>query len=339
MNKMQKMIPLLLVSAVLGACGGGGGGSSTPAPAPAPAPAPTPTLTSINDANQSSVSATSYASAVVLNGMVTFAGAAAVQTNENQAQFDVKSLINLQVAEAQSLGLLPGTISGAVTTKTLTCNTSGTYTGTFDDTDNSASLTSGDKINIVYNNCVTNAGAGFNITRNGGSAFNFTKLTASELLATIAYQNLAVLLPASTTSPAYTVTMNGSITNNSVDNTAASTTTSIITIPSLTFTSGGNFLAYTNYQLSETINDITNAYTKSGQGSFTNGAVGSFNLSTPIPFQGIGSGYPSVGKLKIVGSDATAYVTAIDTFSAKLELDKGNDGTIDVTKTAGWGKF
>ncbi|MEY4729785.1 MAG: hypothetical protein RL020_943, partial [Pseudomonadota bacterium] len=48
---------------------------------------------------------------------------------------------------------------------------------------------------------------------------------------------------------------------------------------------------------------------------------------------------PSVGKLKIVGSDATAYVTAIDTFSAKLELDKGSDGIIDVTKTGAWGSF
>lgn len=329
---MQKLIPAVLVSVILGACGGGGGGS-------APAPTPAPTLGAINETNQNDVSGISYDSALLLESITTFAGAAGVQTSATRAKFDFKSLITLQVAEAREIEFLPATVVGAITTRTLPCNVSGTYVGTVDDADNSLTPTSGDKVNIVYTNCVTRTPSGANITRNGTTSFDFTKLTETELLATAAYQNLDVLIPATTVSAAFTVKMNGSITSSSIFNNATSTSTDGISIPSLSLASGAESLTYTNYQLNESVNTITGAYIKSGQGTFGATGLGTFNLSTPVPFQGFGSGRPSVGKLKIVGSDATAYVTAIDTFSAKLELDKGSDGTIDVTKTAAWGSF
>jgi hypothetical protein len=348
MNQMQKMIPLLLVSAVLGACGGGGG-SSTPAPAPAPAPVPAPAPApapassptgSITSTTLPAVSSDAYSSSQLLTGVYSFASAAIVQTDLNKIKFDLKSLIDLQQKEALSFDFQPVSAVGAVTTKTFPCSLSGTYTGTVNDADASGTATAGDILSLTYNNCVTGTTAS-NFTRNGNSTSTFTKIvgtpsatTSYELAIATTYQNLSISLSSTTG----TLAINGSIATSTLNNPVGDMVSSM-TAPALQFTSGGSLVAgYTNYTMNETVSNsiASKPYVKSGQGTVTNAAGGTFNLSTPVAFKGNGSGNPSEGQLKIVGSNSTAYVTAIDTFSARLDLDTGSDGTIDFTQSVAW---
>jgi hypothetical protein len=325
---MNKFVLVLLSALILGACGGGG--SSTTAP-------PAPTLGEISEANLFDVSGVSYDSATLLTAMTTISSATGVQSQAGRNSFDLKSLIKLQVMEALQVKVLPETVAGVVNTVVQNCSVSGNATVTLDDADNSASLTTGDKLKLVFNNCVTNPGNGSNFTRNGTTLADFVKRTPTEDTLAIVYQGLVITLPASATTSAATVNMNGNLTSSTMY--AIGVTTETITVPSLTLASASEALSYTNYQISESVNTTTGAYTKSGLGTFGATGLGSFNLSTPVAFQGNRDEYPSVGKLKIVGATSTAYLTAIDTFSAKLELDKGSDSTIDVTKTAAWGTF
>jgi hypothetical protein len=338
MNKIQKFIPVLLVSVVLGACGGGGG-SSTPAPAPTPTPSTLPTG-SITSTTLPVVSSDAYSSSQLLTGVYSFASAAVVESGLNKVKFDLKSLIDLQQKEALSFDFQPVSVVGAVTTKTFPCSLSGTYTGTVNDADASGTATTGDILSLTYNNCVMGTTAS-NFTRNGNSSTTFTKIvgtpsatTSYELAMATTYQNLGISL----SSTPGTLAINGSIATSTLNNPVGDMVSSM-TAPALQFTSSGVLMAgYTNYTLNETVSNIiaTKPYVKSGQGSVTNAAGGTFNLSTPLPFKGFGAGNPSAGQLKIVGAAATSYVTAIDTFSARLDLDTGSDGVIDFTQTVAW---
>lgn len=255
----------------------------------------------------------------------------------------MKPVINQLVLDATQSEFQPAIVTGALIVKSFSCKVAGSYTATVDDVDGSVSLTAGDKVTIVYTNCLTSTSAG-NFSRNGTVSTAFTKYIGDptianstyELGANVSYQNLAIGIPATTTSNAYSVLMNGNLTLASANN-PAGTSTNTLTVPQLTFDVGVNRLAYTDYLLSESTNNVTRIYSKSGQGTFSDSDLGSYKLSTPIAFQGNVGGNPYIGKLKIEGATSTAYVTAIDTFSAKLELDNGKDGSIDFTQSIVWG--
>jgi hypothetical protein len=333
MNKMQKMIPAILLTAVLGACGGGGG-SSTPAPAPAPTGAVTPT-------NYGGVGHVGYSSGLTFNFYSGRAVASAVQANVNPSTFDLNVLVEQQLSEAMQIGFQPAIAVGATVTQTLSCTVSGTYTVTLNDADGNAALSAGDSLTSVYNNCVSPSASG-NFTRNGTVASTFTKIVGDssipnsnyQLGLNISFQNVVLNLPATATSTSV-VNVNGSMTSDTAINpTGISTATT--TIPSFTLSGGPSSFNYTNYQLSLSVNNVTHTYTKSAQGMLNDSIAGTYNISTPIPFQGTVGGNPSVGQLKIEGASAFAYVTAIDTFSAKLDLDNGKDGSTDATQTVAW---
>jgi hypothetical protein len=50
----------------------------------------------------------------------------------------------------------------------------------------------------------------------------------------------------------------------------------------------------------------------------------------------VGNANPSVGALKIVAPDSTAFVTAIDVLNVRLDLDKSNDGSVDYNQIVPW---
>lgn len=335
MNKQLRVVSALLVSVFFTACGGGSSSSNS-------APNPSGLTASMSTSNYSTISSESYSSGLILDSFVTIATAAGVQASPIRSGLNLRSLTRQLLSESMLAGSFPAALAGVVTNRTVACSVSGNYTVTFNDADNSTTFTAGDSVTSVYSGCVTSSAAG-NFTRNGTAVTSLTRVVGDftnqnsyfELTGNLNFQNLAINLAATTSTPAVSLNMLGNIASATVNN-PAGTSTDTTTIPALTVSSGSDTLIYANYQLNETTDNVAKLTTRSGQGTFTDSSFGSVALATAVPFQGAVGGNPSTGRLRIEGANAFAYVTAIDAFSARLELDLAKDGTIDTSQAVAW---
>jgi hypothetical protein len=322
---------LILIGLALGACGGGsnsnGGGGDPPQQ-----------VSNINEQNLAYVGALTYNSGVLLNFFTDLSVAGGVQSRENTSLLDLKSLIHLEATELLQTKVAGAQVAGVVTQEVQACKVSGGVTIITDDADNNGGVSVGDKVTFQYGNCVTTLSNGTNITRNGVVSSTLTKLagqidvnTNFESGLDMSFDSFSVTL-----APNDNVFMQGNLTSSTVNNPNAISTNSV-TIAALQLNGKFGALSYRNYQFNESLNNITKIHTESVQGTmFTMDSAGEFQLTTLQPFQGVVGGNPSVGKLKIVGTNSTAYLTAVNVSNALLELDKGSNGTIDFVKPIAW---
>ena len=94
-----------------------------------------------------------------------------------------------------------------------------------------------------------------------------------------------------------------------------------------------------NYQSNQTVdgNVAPAPYTLSAAGSLDTTALnGSVRYSTIDTFQGVGTDFPSQGRLRVLGSGSSLDLVAIDNVNVDIEIDSNGDGTIDVTISTTW---
>lgn len=94
-----------------------------------------------------------------------------------------------------------------------------------------------------------------------------------------------------------------------------------------------------NYQSNQTVdgNVAPAPYTLTASGSLDSTALdGVVRYSTVEPFAGVGTEYPSEGRLRVQGSGSSLELVAIDNINVDIEIDSNGDGVIDVTITTTW---
>jgi hypothetical protein len=331
MNKLNQLLPALLVVATLGACGGGGG-SSTPTPAPNPA---APLV--ITSANMQDVASNAYSSTDLL-AFQQIALAAGVVTSTN-TKFSIKNFVAAQVQQILQDGFAAQNVAGAVVTTSKACVSGGTVTTSENDADGSLTPTAGDSVKLFFTNCLTAPGAP---TINGEMLTTFTKISGSGQPGTdvaVAFNVLSTNLSFTTPTVGSLMT-NGTMSLDVLTSPANSKITTAFAMPSFTLSLGAKSINFSNYLNNKIVNTTTGAFTSSMQGVITDTELGGLvTLTTVSPFQGViaANANPSTGKLKLAGSNSTLFITALDSTYVNLELDNNNDGVIDVTKKLLWG--
>ena len=95
----------------------------------------------------------------------------------------------------------------------------------------------------------------------------------------------------------------------------------------------------TGYQSSQTVdgNVAPSPYTLSVAGTLDSTSLnGVVRYSTVEAFEGIGIEFPSQGRLRVLGSDSSLELVAIDNVNVDIEIDSNGDGIIDVTISTTW---
>ena len=78
-------------------------------------------------------------------------------------------------------------------------------------------------------------------------------------------------------------------------------------------------------------------YTLSAAGSLDSTLLdGVVGYSTIETFQGVGTDFPTQGRLRVQGSGSSLELVAIDNVNVDIEIDSNGDGTIDVTISTTW---
>ena len=94
-----------------------------------------------------------------------------------------------------------------------------------------------------------------------------------------------------------------------------------------------------NFQSNQTVdgNVVPEPYTLSAAGSLDSTVLnGVVRYSTVDTFQGVGTDFPTQGRLRVQGSGSSLDLVAIDNVNVDIEIDSNGDGTIDVTISTTW---
>jgi hypothetical protein len=265
------------------------------------------------------------------------AGVISQETN----QFSITNFAMSQAINALQEYNFPAVAAGVVVNATKLCKT-GTVSRSFNDADNSNTISPGDSLELVFNNCVGLTGPITDYKFNGGLKIVYGKVVGTGAPGTDydvtinVFQGLDVTIPAFIP---YSYTGNGTmtLTETSVAGVDVYTTAAV---PSYRVNNGIDWLTYTNYLTTKRVFISTNTYTQTLEGALAFATPfwsGSVTFSTPTPFKGLVTGFPDSGQVVIIGGDATLTATAIDATHAKTDLDMGSDGTIEDTRPHYWG--
>jgi hypothetical protein len=329
--KRHLTLPALAVPAlVIAACGGGGGdGGGT-----------TTTGVSVTDTNAKAVSAEVLESSETVQG--TTAGPAiltGVSVSAPASNFNYPAFVVQQLTKVQALGGVPSTaLSGVFTTRTIGCSTSGEWTISGSDPDNSGDvITVGDTINISFSNCVEDG-----VSVDGSISMAITQLSTGF-----------------TGAPPYTLGVDTTLTNLSVNVGGHSATSSgdmtmlieedgsnnetyELSGSSLTSLVAGQTVTLTNYRYDFSLNESTGAYSYSLLGTLAKAAIGgSVSFTTITPLTGTDPNDPTVGELHITGANGSqAWVTADpDGTRVFIDVDVDGDGAAETQITTSWSEL
>jgi hypothetical protein len=315
-------ITMIIVSAALtglAACGGGGSDApNQPAAPPAPPPAATASLP-ITAANAQEIAE------IVLD--------AATATPEIISVVDVVGIpfagtANLGPANARAAGLFAGTTA---------CDT-GEVTTTWNDMDNSVTLSTGDSFDILFAMCFFAAPGA---TLDGGSSLSNMVITGDPFVqvapwsfeTTFGFDNL------SATDSVDTVIIDGNLdlALSSIDNVVVE---SSIATNSLTVQHSGDSETLSEFVMAETIDLNTQTQIVSASGIFTSTELeGSVTFETLQDFLVIGDDNPSEGQFMISDSRSSVLLTVLDNMNVQLDIDVDLDGTIDETIVVSWSQL
>ncbi|MFZ2649627.1 MAG: hypothetical protein WA210_05925 [Burkholderiaceae bacterium] len=315
--------------AALSACGGGGG---------APAPAVPTSPATVNAANAASVSSEAYkggdtlASGGDLSGSAVGAVVAPSGASFSLVRFTSDKLRWLASLEAAPLQV----VTGAVTTITRQCPGGGTSARTFDDKDNNNRLSTGDTVSVIFTNCVEGTdrvNGSFsldNVTVTGRPGID----TAWNAGVTATFGNLAV-----TSGGTLLGSVNGGF-NLALTTTDGNNITHTINGTSLTATEGSNTRTLTGFTATLELRRSPPAYSYTSSGTLASSRLGgTLTYQTPTPFAGVGTDFPSSGRLLVTGANnAGVRFTAVGS-TVTLEVDANGDGAYETSFNRTWAEL
>ena len=214
--------------------------------------------------------------------------------------------------------------------------TSGTVSVNYiDNGDNEVS--SGDAVTITYNNCLDPVAQE---RLNGTLSYAVTKVTGTpssstagwSITASVVFSNFSVT-PTSGTGSATTV--NGGFTLTFSQDTVNQTTSVVVGV-NLTVRDANDTATWTNFSFTFTENDASRFYQENGSGTFSSSDLGGSVSITISNLSGFDPDFPSSGSIKITGDKSSLKLTAQNSTTVRLELDLGDNGSIDATEDVAW---
>jgi hypothetical protein len=297
---------------VLAACGGGGSDAVNPPPPPAP----TSTALPITGANAQDITE------IVLDAVTSSAEI-----------ISIVDVFGLPLAVTANHGVANAVVTDMFA-ETTACDT-GDVTTTWDDADNSLTISTGDNLDVMFGMCFL---ADLDATLDGSSSLTnmvitgdpFVQVAPWSLATAFGFDNL------SARDSFDTVIIDGTLdlALNSDDNV---TIHSSIATNSLTVQQSVNSETLSDFVLTETVNQNTLTQALSASGTFTSTELeGSVTFETLEDFVVIGDDNPSSGKFFISDSRSSVLITVIDNISVQLDIDLDLNGTIDETVVLTW---
>jgi hypothetical protein len=327
--KRHLTLPAFAVTTlVITACGGGGGGggvSGTPT-----------TEVSLTTTNAKAVSAEVIDSSNTVQGTV--AGPAVltgVSISASTSDFSYPALVVQQLTKVQALELLPSAnLSGAIATTVLSCSTSGQLTLSGSDPDDSNDITTGDTINIAFEDCVEDG-----VTVDGSISMAVTDISAG-FDGTPPYELdvVATLTNLSVSTSGYSATSSGDITMG-IEDDGSNNETYDLSGSTLTSTVGGQTVVLTDYRYQFSSNSDSGDYSYDLQGTLASAAIdGKVSYTTTTPFAGTDPDNPTAGELHVTGANGSqAWVTAdSDGATVYIDVDADGDDTAETQITSSW---
>lgn len=249
---------------------------------------------------------------------------------------DIVDVIGLPPIGASIPGLAKFAV-GDIFRQILTCDT-GEATTTWDDADNSLTISTGDTFDVVFAMCFDAANG---TTLDGPTSLTniiitgdpFNQIAPWRLAMTFGFDSL------SGTDSAGTVILDGDLAfdMSSADNVVVNLS---IATTSLAAQQAGITETLTDYVLAETLD--LNALTQliSANGVLTSTLLeGRITFETLEDFVVIADDNPSAGQLLISDDSSSVLVTVVDNISVQLDIDFDLDGMIDQTIVVTWAEL
>jgi len=321
---------LLSAVSVLGACGGGGGGGGGASVGIAASDPVTVTAANAPDVAGSTLGATDGLTGNS-DGALVLVPAAVGQTQS--VQINIVDTIIEQAKRAPSI--FPDDPSGVMpaATQSLDQNCdSGTLSGSFNDADNDLTLSTGDTVNMTANNC--NFGG---VIMNGSISLSNVIVTGDSFAPPYSMQFTLQATNFSVSAGGETAVMSGDGTISESSNDGINFTSSF-SGNGIAITAGSESLTLTNYNIQETENQATGAYSLSISATISSsGLGGSVTVTTDIALTGVGTFNADSGQITCVGAGNTSVtLVVVDSTNVQLEVDQDGDGNIDQILPAAW---
>ena len=350
------------VAALVAACGGGGDDGAVN-----PQPPPTPTYVKISAANQDTVARASFTSAMafvsvpVLPASPSPGLAKAAQAGGASALGGHGGLTQLALRAVKSGSrqtAAPAGMARPLAQQQLTepCLVSGTMTVTWDDRDNSRTLTAGDTVSALFNQCDDDTG----FTVNGGMAMAIATYsetqTALDLTGSATFQSLSMIggWEAYKLDGGAAFRFTETLAAGGIDMFSSFTVASGgLTVVKLGDTAG--FSDTFSYRAGYTVTDRDFSPTVQGgsyweeitaSGDFGSQALGGdMTLKTITPFKSVftdptGDIFPSQGQMLVTGGEGTKLrLTATPTVQVQMEVSYDSDDEWEYSGVRTWDWF
>jgi len=342
----------LLLASLLAGCGGGGGSD-------AGSPVVAPTALSITSANRDDVARTTVAAltglsltdAVNIALPSSAARARALTLGTAWLPSQVMATVQAAVLSPQQRALSAAANGQAralavVGPFTDTCAAGGTVVSTLNDADNTATLTAGDSMTLVYNGCRMDADLSASVS--GQFEVRYVSVTQGStpaVVATITFTNFA------TTEGSDLFTLNGRMRMDYTQRSAVrqditlSTETDVVAqsrvagrSDTVTLQAGFSTLSVVETDVIPPEGGIPGRASVTTQGTVASTALaGSVVLSTPAPLVAYDvDDYPRSGNILVTGRSSSLRMTAVSATQVRLDLDSNGDGTVDSSSTVPW---
>jgi len=313
MSQLKQLIKsgcVLTATGLLVACGGGGGsgGGTAGIAAAAPVVVTSANATQVASASLNASDGLSGNTAGIL-GIVPASVGSTPSTDVNI----VETIID-QVRKAPQTGG-SGVSIAAVQNINQNCD-SGTLNVSFNDADNSATLTTGDTVSMSANNCTFSG-----VTMNGSISVSNIVVTGDQVTPPYSLQ-------LSLTTSGFSVSSGGEVAAINGDGTISESTGDGITFTSsfsgagIQLTAGGETLTLTSYQITNVENEATGAYSVDISATISISSLGgSVTVTTDVPLSGVFPFEPDAGHITCTGDNSSVTITVIDSTSVQLDVD------------------
>ncbi len=310
------MLVVNAVFVVLAACGGGGNDAPATQP-PAAAPPPNTAALPITAANAQDITATVFESVV--------------STGELIAVVDV---IGLPAIGNTNGGTSKPSLA-AILTEVTACDV-GEMTTTWNDADDSLTISTGDAFDVVFDMCffadsATTLDGAMSLTNMVITGDPFNQIAPWGLAMIFGFDNLVG------TDSDGSVTIDGDLDLDlsSDDNieVSGSIGSTLITVQHSS-DSSETLEEYVMVQ-TDNLNTLTRVIDTSGTYTSTE-LEGSVTFETLQSFIAVGDFNPSAGQMLIRDSTSSVLVTVLDDMNVQLEIDLDLDGTVDETIVVAW---
>lgn len=327
MNGLTRTLMLGLPWVFLAGCSGsGGGGSSAPAVAP---PA------DITSQNAPAIAGSVVQTALGGGSLGSFAGlgtgAGSVLVDPGAQLFSKLGGIQRSQTVALQAKARSGELQALIPETTTPCINSGSVTVS-GNIANPTTLSPGDTINLVFSLCDDGAGM-----LDGTYAMRITSFSGDLISGSFSFGVTVTLTGFQMGDGPEAVTANGDV-SISLDTGTMPTLTVSVTANSLSMSTATSSETLINFSVTETVDELTFAYTMDASGTLTSSAfTGSVTFTTAASLQGDAVGYAFSGELTITGAgSASISVIVLDDVFIRLEIDLDGDGAADEFVDTTW---